>query len=399
MYLYTSHIDVLVYMYKMISPSAPPPKRKQIRIPEVLAAIGLVLAFGFAVFNILTNLEAAGATPGFGFLFQEAGFDISESLIPYSSSDTYLQVIFAGVLNTILLAVVCIFCSTLIGIGFGLLSVGPSPVGRGLALAYVDVFRNLPKLLILLVLYAVAVNGLPHVREAYTIGHFHLSNRAVNFPTLVWTPGLWILLVSAAAGVGGALYLTQKASRLPTRYRRGVPFSCWAIALLFPLLCLAVFDIRPALSFPEMKGFDFQGGGRVSLQFVIVAATLSIYHGAQIAEVVRGGLQAVPSGQGEAAKALGLNRWLTVRLVILPQVFRIVIPPMNNQYVNLIKNTSIAIAVGYSDLMSVSGTIINQSFKPLEMMLITMAIYLVICLSVTSSLNHWHQHLTRRESR
>ncbi|WP_162009411.1 ABC transporter permease subunit [Labrenzia sp. CE80] len=386
-------------MYKMISPSAPPPKRKQIRLPEILAAIGLILAFGFAVFNILANLEAAGATPGFGFLFQEAGFDISESLIPYSSSDTYLQVIFAGVLNTILLAVVCIFCSTLIGIGFGLLSVGPSPVGRGLALAYVDVFRNLPKLLILLVLYAVAVNGLPHVREAYTIGHFHLSNRAVNFPTLVWTPGLWVLLASTAAGVGGALYLRQKASRLPTRYRRAVPFGFWAIALLFPLLCLAVFDIRPALSFPEMKGFDFQGGGRVSLQFVIVAATLSIYHGAQIAEVVRGGLQAVPSGQGEAAKALGLNRWLTVRLVILPQVFRIVIPPMNNQYVNLIKNTSIAIAVGYSDLMSVSGTIINQSFKPLEMMLITMAIYLVICLSVTSSLNQWHQHLTSRESR
>ncbi|MEO9527839.1 ABC transporter permease subunit [Roseibium sp.] len=386
-------------MYIMIPSSAPPPRKRRLRISDGFAALAVVLVAALAVLNILANLEAAGASPGFGFLSQEAGFDVSEALIPYASGDTYLRVILVGVLNTILLAIVCCVLATLIGIGFGLLGVGPSPVGRGLALAYVDLFRNLPKILILLVVYAVAVNGLPHVREALSLGPFHLCNRAVNFPAPVWSPGTWTLLAALCAGLGGGFLLVRLADRRLRRTGRQVHWSVRVAVVGFAVLLPFLLGLGIDFSIPRMKGFDFEGGGRISLQFAVVAVTLSIYHGAQIAEVVRGGLQAVPAGQREAAKALGLTSWQTVRLVILPQVFRIVVPPMNNQYVNLIKNTSIAIAVGYSDLMSVSGTIINQSFKPLEMMLITMAIYLVICLSVTTSLNRWHRRLTVRESR
>ncbi|WP_420337869.1 ABC transporter permease subunit [Roseibium sp.] len=383
----------------MIPPSSPPRVRNQIQATDILAAGLLVLVVVLAVLNIRHNLLAAGASPGFRFLFQEAGFDVSEALIPYSPGDDYWRVILVGVLNTLLLAVVCIILSTITGIGFGLLSVGPSPVGRGFALAYVDLFRNLPKLLILLVIYTVAVNWLPHVRDALSLGPFHLSNRALNFPVLVGSGDVWLLPAAFVAGLCGAHFFRRFLDGEGYTGAPDLKHLLWLLPVITTGLAATLADFELGLSVPELAGFDFQGGGRVSLQFAIVAVTLSIYHGAQIAEVIRGGLQSVPKGQGEAAKALGLTASQTIRLVILPQVFRIVVPPMNNQYVNLIKNTSIAIAVGYSDLMSVSGTIINQSFKPLEMMLITMAIYLGICLFVTTSLNRWHSHLTSRETR
>ncbi|MBE3640575.1 ABC transporter permease subunit, partial [Mangrovicoccus algicola] len=165
------------------------------------------------------------------------------------------------------------------------------------------------------------------------------------------------------------------------------------------LLALWLDPVPLAWSVPRLEGFDFTGGGRVSLQFAVIAVTLMLYHGAQIGEVLRGGILSVPPGQREAAQALGLSPRQATRLVVLPQVLRLIGPPMNNQYVNLIKNTSVAIAVGYSDLMSVSGTIINQTFRPLEMMLLTMAVYLAICLAVTTQLNRLGDRLRRREGR
>ncbi len=349
--------------------------------------------------NVLANMAAAGVQPGFSFLFKEAGFDVSESLIPYGPDDSYARVILTGLINTIFLAVVCLVLSTVIGVLFGLISVGPSPIGRGLAQAYVELFRNLPKILILLVLFVVAVNGLPHVRDALALGPFRLSNRSINFPTVVWNARLWIPLAAIPVGMGIALYWKYWAGRYRQKTGRDIPCYPLAVVLAVPVLSVFLFDVPIGLSVPELKGFDFAGGGRLSIQFVVIAITLSIYHGAQIAEVVRGGLQAIPPGQTEAARALGLKSRQIVRLIVLPQVIRIIIPPMNNQYVNLIKNTSIAIAVGYSDLMSVSGTIINQTFKPLEMMLITMGIYLGLCVSLTTVINRFHQHLTARETR
>ncbi|TYC64654.1 ABC transporter permease subunit [Stappia sp. BW2] len=383
----------------MIPPSPPPPAEKRLHLSDIAAVGGLALVLALAVFNVLANMEAAGVSPGFGFLVREAGFDVSSSLIPYAPSDSYARVILVGLANTVFLAAVCLVLATVIGVVFGLVSVGPSPIGRALALAYVEVFRNLPKLLVLLILFVLAVNGLPHVREAISVGPFHLSNRSVNFPVVVSNQRMWFAVAAAVVGLGIG-FLWRARHKLADR-RSGAAETA-AINLLpiaLPLLAILVFQVPVTVSVPELKGFDFQGGGRLSLQFVVIAATLGIYHGAQIAEVVRGGLLAIPKGQTEAAKALGLTPWQSIRLIVLPQVIRIVIPPMNNQYVNLVKNTSIAIAVGYSDLMSVSGTIINQSFKPLEMMLITMGLYLALCLGLTTTFNRFHRRLTRRETR
>lgn len=379
--------------------SAPPPPRRQIRWTDLIILAVLALTGALALLNIAANMAAAGLRPGFGFLGQSAGFDVSESLIPYGPDDAYGRVIVAGVLNTLFLAAVSLVLATLTGLTVGLISVGPSPVGRFLAHGYVELFRNLPKLLVLLVIYVAAVNGLPNVREAISLGPFHLSNRALNVPVLVWDSRFWLpLALLAAGGILWRVRLAHRRGQSPLATRR----EGWLIllaTLAAATLSVPLSGAAVAFSVPELKGFDFQGGARFSLQFAVIAVTLALYHGAQIAEVIRGGLLAIPRGQTEAALSLGLTRWQATRLIILPQVIRICVPPMNNQYVNLIKNTSIAIAVGYSDLMSVSGTIINQTFRPLEMMMITMGVYLGICLLVTTGLNRVHQRLTAREQR
>ena len=381
----------------MIPPSPPPPVRRQIRLWDLVASVSVIIVLGLAVLNVLANMQAAGMRPGFGFLWQSAGFDVNEALIPYSSEQAYARVILIGVLNTMLLAAVCLVLATLVGLVIGLIGVGPSPIGRAVAIGYVELFRNLPKLLILLIIYVVAVNGLPHVRQAMEIGPFLISNRSLYFPTLVWDARQVFVLVALAVGALIARTIWRQTRPIRSRSRRATWLLIVSVALGLPCLTAWALSVPFAWSAPELAGFDFQGGARVSLQFAVIALTLALYHGAQIGEVVRGGIQAVPAGQWEAAKALGLPRSLTLRFIILPQVVRVIIPSMNNQYVNLIKNTSIGIAVGYSELMSISGTIINQSFRPLEMMLITMAIYLAICLLVTSWLNRISDRLRARE--
>ncbi|MEO1199263.1 MAG: ABC transporter permease subunit [Pseudomonadota bacterium] len=367
-------------------------------------AVAVVILFGLAVLlvrNVLLNMQDAGLEPGFGFLLGQAGFDVSESLIPYSPDDSYARVVLTGLINTIVLAGVSLVLATVLGVVGGLVSVGPSPAGRMLASGYVELFRNLPKILVLLIFFVVAVNGLPPVREAISLGPVHISNRALYLPTLEWDRLLWApilsVLLAAAIAIGWRRWVLVRFAR--TGQLGPIAPVTVGVLIGLPLLAVVVSDVPIIPSTPELQGFDFQGGVRVSLQFAVMAAMLGLYHGAQITEVVRGGIQSVPRGQFEAASALGLDRRRTMRLVVLPQVLRIVIPPMNNQYVNLIKNTSVGIAVGYSDLMSVVGTVINQTFRPLEMMLVTMGLYLLLCVAVTSLLNQWNATLRRREGK
>ena len=374
----------------MIPPSPAPRRPRTFPFGDAAVALLALAALALLSWNVLRNMEAAGVAPGYGFLGQAAGFDVSEALIPYASDDPYLRVILVGVLNTLLLSAVSLVLATLVGLAVGLMSVGPSPIARRVAWAYVELFRNLPKLLILLVLFVVGVTGLPHVREAITFGPAALSNRSLHLPVPVWDMRHLVVAAALAAGGAGAVLLR----------RRGAHGAAAAAALVLPAAGVALLLDAPfAWSVPRLAGFDYAGGARVSLQFMVIAATLALYHGAQIGEVVRGGIEAVPAGQLEAARALGLPPADRTRFIVLPQAARIIVPPMNNQYANLIKNTSVAIAIGYSDLMSVSGTIINQTFRPLEMMLLTMAVYLLVCLAVTTWLNRINDRLRRREGR
>ena len=380
----------------------PPAVKRPFPVVDCLLGGGIVLAFVLIAINVRANMTAAGIQPGFGFLWQQAGFDLSESLIPYGAEDSYLRAILAGLVNTLFVSAVSLTLACVVGLAIGLVSVGPSPLARLLALAYVELFRNLPKILILLVLFVVAVNGLPAIRRAIALGPVLISNRAIYVPWLADDPrnGIWLALSFLLVATMATLWI-RLARRRQAATGKQPPVMPVLLLLAFavPGGLATLLQAPLQLTQPTLAGFAVEGGVGVSIQFCAVVATLALYHGAQIAEVLRGGIEAVPKGQIEAAAALGLTRSRTVRLVVVPQVLRSVVPPLNSQFANLLKNTSISIAVGYSDLMSVAGTAINQTFRPLELMLITMAIYLLLCLGLTGLLNRWSDRIRAREGR
>lgn len=380
----------------------PPKTGPAVSLSDIGVALAILAAFALVAFNVYSNMTAAGIQPGFGFLTQQAGFDLSETLIPYGSSDSYLRAILAGLANTIVVAAASLVIACIAGLALGLLSVSDAPVARLFALAYVELFRNLPKILVLLVIFVAAVNGLPAIRQALVLGPFTISNRAIYLPWLSQDPRNTVWLIASLILVPVLIRLwARRAARRQALTGRRMPVLPVALALCIavPAALAVVLGAPLGLSWPVLQGFSVEGGMALSIQFCTVAVALGLYHGAQIAEVLRGGIEAVPKGQIEAAAALGLKGGQTTRLVVVPQVLRTVVPPLNNQFANLLKNTSISIAVGYSDLMSVAGTAINQTFRPLETMLITMSIYLLLCLALTGALNRWSARIRAREGR
>lgn len=371
-------------------------EKRSFIIQLVLAVILIAISY-IIVQNVRANLAAVGIRIDFGFLSGEAGFDVNESLIAYSASDSYARVLLVGLLNTLQLSIVCIIAATLIGVVMGIIRAGTNWLGSRLALAYVELLRNLPKLLILLAVFIIMVNRLPVVREAWNLfDGIYISNRAFYFPTLIWTDRMSFVLVALFIWLVAAVFWTRHVHRYQDLTGKRLPVGMPMVGSLLAILLLVsgLFNIPYHFSTPVFKGFDFVGGGRLSVQFVALAITLSIYHGGQITELVRGGIQSVSKSQLEAADALGLRSGQITRLVVLPQALRMIIPPLGNQYLNLIKNTSIALAIGYSDLVSVMSTSINQTFRPIELMSITMMTYLAISLVVTALLN-WFNARTK----
>ncbi|MGO4623864.1 ABC transporter permease subunit [Ensifer sp. 2YAB10] len=384
------------------SQDGPPKVGPAVSLADIAVGLAILAAFAVIAFNVHSNMLAAGIRPGFAFLSQQAGFDLSETIIPYGANDTYLRAIFAGLANTVVVAVASLVIASLAGLLLGLLSVSTSPVARYFALAYIELFRNLPKILVLLIIFVAAVNGLPTVRQALVFGPFTISNRAIYLPWLSQDPRNTLWLFASLFLVCALIWLwTRHASRRQALTGRRLPVLPVALALCVavPAALAVALNAPLGLSWPALAGFSVEGGVALSIQFCTVAVALGLYHGAQIAEVLRGGIEGVAKGQIEAAAALGLKSGQTTRLIVVPQVLRTVVPPLNNQFANLLKNTSISIAVGYSDLMSVAGTAINQTFRPLETMLITMSIYLLLCLALTGVLNHWNARTRAREGR
>ena len=268
----------------------------------------------------------------FAFLLQPAGFDIGDALIAFQASDSYLRAFVAGLVNTLLMAMTSGISALLLGVVVGVGLVVSNRTSKSALNVFVELMRNLPKLLLLLAIYIVMVNTLPTVGDAiHPLPGVYLSNRGLAIPGFDFSSG--------------------------------------------------------EFSIPEVDRFSFQGGWEVQMQFVALWLTLTIYHGAQIGEIVRGGLQAIPKGQWEAAIALGLSLRQRLRLVILPQVMQQIIPSLISQFINLLKNTSIGLAVGFTDLMAVASTTINQAFKPVEVMVLIMFTYLVIGVLLASAFN------------
>ena len=359
----------------------------------------LVVALAWMALAIVDNARANLATQkiasGFGFLWSTAGFGVSQALIPYSESDTYLRALFVGLTNTLVVSLVGIVCATIIGFVVGLGRLSPNWLLARIAGAYVELIRNLPLLFQILFWYLAVLSALPSPRQSINLfDSVFLSNRGFGMPKPVGTDALVPFAIAIAVAVIFAVALRAIARRrLFATGRQMIVWPMLVAALIgLPLLAAVMFGAPLTFEYPVLRGFNFSGGLRIVPEFVALAIALSTYSAAFIAEIVRAGVQSVHKGQTEAGASLGLTSGEVLRLIVVPQAMRVILPPLTNQYLNLTKNSSLAVAIGYPDLVSVfAGTTLSQTGQAIEIVAITMAIYLVISLltSALMSLYGW----------
>ncbi len=359
--------------------------------------ISLVLLFGgWIVDNTLTNLENRGISTGFDFLSQSAGFGIIQSLIEYNESLSFGHTFVVGLLNTLLVSALGIVFATLLGFGMGVARLSSNWLLAKVAAVYVEVFRNIPLLLQIFFWYFAVLSVLPSPRQSLSLFDiFFLNIRGVFLPEPVFDAGgmiaVWAFVVAAVLTVG--LVLLNKRQRKNTG--RPLPFLKATGALLLIGLPVVTFWLANGSlhwDVPHLKGFGFKGGIELLPELLALWFALTVYTAAFIAEVVRSGIESVSKGQKEAAAALGLRPGRVMNLVVIPQAMRVIIPPLTNQYLNLIKNSSLATAIGYPDLVSVfAGTTLNQTGQAIEVIAMTMAVYLTISLTVSMLMNMYNR--------
>ena len=368
------------------------PKIRAVFYQLVVLAALLWLGFEIAL-NAKANLDAQKITSGFGFLDNTAGFGINQSLIAYNEADTYARVFFVGLLNTLLVAAIGIVLATILGFLVGLARLSPNWLVARLAGGYVELIRNLPLLFQLLFWYLAVLGTLPGPRQSISLfGEIFLNNRGIIVPAPVAGEGAGAVVAIFALSVVATIALRLWAKRRQMRTGRQFPLFWAGLALVAgpPLVALVAMGFPIRFESPELRGFNFVGGVRLLPEFIALLVALTTYTAAFIAEVVRAGVLAVPRGQTEAAFALGLRRGLALRLIVVPQALRVIVPPLTNQYLNLTKNSSLAVAVGYPDLFAVfAGTALHQTGQAIEIIAITMAVYLAISL-ITSALMNWY---------
>jgi general L-amino acid transport system permease protein len=367
-----------------------------LRIATQLVVVAIVAAIvAFMTINMLTAMNERGLGFGFSFLGRQAGFEISETPIPYTPADTYARAFLVGLLNTLFVSIVGIVLATILGIVVGIARLSKNWLIRRIASAYVEVIRNTPLLVQLFLVYFAVLLQLPPVVETLALGDlFFLNQRGVFLPAPVAGPGLvaWLGVVAAAivvAVVAGIVARRREASGRPTR-RPGVIGIVAALVLVVGAWILA----QPvSWDVPARERFNFEGGMALSPEFTALLVGLVVYTAAFIGEVVRGGIQAVRRGQLEAARALGLSEGQVLRLVVFPQALRIIVPPLTSQYVNLVKNSSLAIAIGYPDLFKVGQTMSNQTGQPVAVMILVMGTYLAISLVTSLLMNIYNRRV------
>src|SRR5436305_5705252 len=351
------------------------------------------------VANARANLETQRITSGFGFLKNTAGFDVSQNLIPYSGSDSYFRVFLVGLLNTLLVAVVGIFFATIIGFLVALGRLSPNWLLSRIAGGYVELVRNLPLLFQMLFWYLAVLGALPNPRQSVSIfDSFFLSNRGLVIPRPIGTPGFEPFVAAVLIAIVTAFLLSRYSRRQLFQSGRVIKVWPYVLGLLIglPLLSALIFGLPVSFEIPVLKGFNFSGGSRVIPELVALALALSTYTAAFIAEIVRAGILSVHKGQMEAGSSLGLQRGSTLRLIVVPQAMRVILPPLTNQYLNLTKNSSLAVGIGYPDLFSVfAGTTLSQTGQAIEIIAITMGVYLTISLVTSAIMSFYGWRLGR----
>jgi len=352
--------------------------------------LGVLAAVGFWLLsNTLANLEARRINSGFAFLERPAAMPIGESLIAYAPGDSNMRAVLVGILNTVLVSVLGIVLSTIVGVAIGLARLSRNWLVARLASVYVEYVRNVPLLAHLLLIY-VALQGLPPLRSALTLGNtIVLSNRGLVVPTLSLSGDYWPVVTAFLAGFGSAYALIRHAKWKQDRTgRQSSPLpGALALAIGLPLLAFVLSGSTLQLSVPHLQGPNFVGGYTLSPELTALLAGLTIYSGAFIAEIVRGGVLAIPQGQWEAGYAVGLPRRRVLRLIVLPQALRLILPPATNQYLDLAKSSSLAIAIGYPDLVAVINGIITDTGQAIECVAMIIAAFLVINLLISALMN------------
>lgn len=367
-------------------------KGRSLTLQFILLVVVVLTGWGL-VSNTIENLARQNVTTGFGFLDTMTGFDVNQKLIAYNESSSYARLLLVGLLNTLLVSSIGVFVATILGFSIGIMRLSQNWILARVAAVYIETFRNLPLLIQILFWYSIILNLLPHPRVSLALNEMvFLNKRGLYLPALESTQIGDALIVLFLLFISVLFYLYKV--NVKQRIRTGTSSPRVKQVLFGGVSMLAgylfIFGTPFSLNLPSLTGFNFTGGLRLIPEFVALGLALSIYTAAFIAEIVRAGIESVNQGQVEAARALGLKRSQTLRFIVLPQAFRVIIPPLTSQYLNLIKNSSLAAAIAYPELVSVfAGTALNQTGQAIEIIFITMSIYLGLSL-LTSGFMNWY---------
>lgn len=386
----------------------PKQSSSMINDPQVRAVVfqallfAVLIWFGYTIFqNTLQNMESRGITTGFDFLSNPAGFEILMSLVEYDSTQTYGRTFIVGLLNTVIVSVLGIILATILGFVMGVARLSSNWLIAKVASFYVETLRNIPLLLQIFFWYFAVLQPLPSPRDSLAAGEsIFLNNRGLYLPQPIMEDGFGATLIAILVAIVGIVFLSRWASKRQEATGQQFPTFRAGLALLIglPLIVFLISGAPMTLEMPQQTRFNLKGGVQVIPELIALLLALSTYTAAFIAEIVRAGIMAVPHGQTEAANALGLRRGVTLRKIIIPQAMRVIIPPLTSQYLNLAKNSSLATAIGYPDIVSVfMGTTLNQTGQAVEIVAMTMAVYLLISLTLSVIMNWYNKSMALKE--
>ncbi len=387
-----------------LKPSKPPiwndPKYRSLFF-QALLMFGLGLFIYTIVQNTLTNMEARGISTGFAFMSEKSGFDILQSLIPFNSDSTYGRTFIVGILNTLLVSALGIFFATILGFLIGVARLSNNWLLSKIATVYIETFRNIPLLIQIFFWYIVVLRAMPSARNSHSLfDSFFLNVRGLYLPAPVTESGFIYTVITFIIALIAVFILKNWAKKRQEATGQPFPVLLTSLGLLIlaPLLVFLVTGSPLTWDVPVLKGFNFKGGISVIPELFALLLALTIYTAAFIAEIVRSGIKAVSHGQTEAALSLGLTPSQTLRFVVIPQAMRVIIPPMTSQYLNLLKNSSLATAIGYPDLVSVfMGTTLNQTGQAVEIIMMTMTVYLTFSLLISAFMNWYNAKMALTE--
>lgn len=369
---------------------------RSILIQVVVLAL-VVASVAYIANNMSVNLQKRGIASGFGFLNTTSGFDIVMTLIPYSATSTYGRAFWVGLLNTLLVSGLAIVLCTILGFIIGIMRLSNNWLLSKLAESYIEIIRNIPLLLQILFWYFITINVMPGVRQSWSLGDIiFLNQRGIYIPKPAVQPAFWFIPGALVLGIVATIAIARWAKRRQELTGEQFPMLWTGLGLIIglPALATVITGFPVVWDIPALKGFNFRGGLVMLPEFSALLVALTLYHANYLAEIVRAGIQSVGKGQKEAAAAIGLKPGRVMSLVVIPQALRVIIPPQTSIYLNVVKNSSLAVAIGYPDLVSVfTGTTLNQTGQAVECIIITMLVYLTISLLISLSMN-WYNKRT-----